>query len=242
MPTSVGACWFLLDQQYGLPHSVIQLEDIDRRTLRSYTVLVLPDDGAGGKGYTAAVDAETLESIREWVEAGGVLVGLGGAAFFAATEEAGLTSVREAPDPDEDLSEEEEKEQKTALAREMLLEREHREQRERLPGTIFRVKVDPNHPLGFGYAGEARVLKISDRALELGSPGTNAAWFDAPARVSGYASEETVARLQESPFLVDETRGRGHVVLYVEDPNFRLFWYGLNRMFLNSLFFLGEAR
>lgn len=28
----------------------------------------------------------------------------------------------------------------------------------------------------------------------------------------------------------------------VEDPNFQLFWYGLNRMFLNRLLFLGEAR
>jgi hypothetical protein len=47
-----------------------------------------------------------------------------------------------------------------------------------------------------------------------------------------------VERFKEKPFLIDEPRGRGHVVLYVEDPNFRVFWYGLNRMFLNSIYFL----
>jgi hypothetical protein len=92
-------------------------------------------------------------------------------------------------------------------------------------------------PLGFSYSGGARAQDL-DRALELGPPGTNVAWFTASPRLSGYASAETVKRLEERPFLVDQPRGRGHVVMYVEDPNFRLFWYGLNRIFLNSIFFL----
>ena len=58
--------------------------------------------------------------------------------------------------------------------------------------------------------------------------------------MSGYASPETEDHFVDRPFLVDEPVGRGHVVMYVEDPNFRLFWYGLNRLFLNSLFFLAE--
>ena len=42
---------------------------------------------------------------------------------------------------------------------------EHRQRLENVPGTIFRVRVDPLHPLGFGYEGEARVLKIDKRTL-----------------------------------------------------------------------------
>ena len=37
---------------------------------------------------------------------------------------------------------------------------------------------------------------------------------------------------------IAERQGRGYVVMYVEDPNFRLFWSGLTRLFLNSIYFL----
>ncbi len=42
----------------------------------------------------------------------------------------------------------------------------------------------------------------------------------------------------DTPYVVAERSGRGHVVMYAGDPNFRLFWFGLNRLFLNSLCFL----
>jgi hypothetical protein len=237
-PTSVGACWFLLDQVYDIPHSLVSIDDLSRSTLRPYSVLIFPDDGAGGGGYTAVMDSAVVNEIRQWVSDGGVFVGLGGGAFFAASEGSGLSTVRQASNDGEDLSEEEQEAHDMARRQETRTERERRERLEALPGTIFRVKVDPLHPLGFGYTDQVRVLKISDRALELGPPGSNVAWFTALPRVSGYASAEAEEHLEGRPFLVAEPVGRGHVVMYVEDPNFRLFWYGLTRLFLNSVYFL----
>ena len=239
-PTSLGACWFLLDRVYGIPHSIVELDDLSETMLRDYTVLVFPDDDALGSGYSAAVDSSTVTVIRRWVEGGGVFVGLGGGAFFAGAGRSGLSSVKTLPDTagTESLKAEERTARELRRKLETLAERERRERLEQVPGTIFRIKVDPQHPLGFGYSGEAQVFKMSRGALELGPEGTNVAWFTASAKVSGYASRENVERLKEKPFLIDEPRGRGHVVLYVEDPNFRVFWYGLNRMFLNSIYFL----
>lgn len=242
LPTSLGACWFLLDQSYGIPYSLVPIEEISEDALRRYTVLVFPDDGAGGRGYSSEIDSSTVRVIQDWILEGGVFVGLGGGAFFATADRAGLSTVETAPGPDAELSEEEKEELEQKQRRETQAEIELREQREVLPGTIFRVQVDPLHPLGFGYDGEARVLKITNRALELGPPGTNVARFTASPKVSGYASARDVDYLAQRPFLVDEERGRGHVVLYVEDPNFRLFWYGLNKLFLNSLYFLSSPR
>jgi hypothetical protein len=241
-PTSLGACWFLLDRMYGIPHSLIDLEGgIPASALRDYTVLVFPDDGEGGSGYAASVDSETVGVIREWIRSGGVFVGLAGGAFFAAKDMSGLAATAQAPDADtENLSEEEQEDLDQALRRETRREREHRRLTNTLPGTIFRVRVDPLHPLGFGYSEDLRVLKISNRALELGPPGSNAAWFTDDPKIAGYASPRSVEHLAGRPFLVDEPDGEGHVVLYVEDPNFRLFWYGLNKLFLNSIFFLSE--
>ncbi len=239
-PTSVGACWFLLDRLYHIPHSLIPLSQLTEAGLARYTVLVFPDDEAGGDDYAASLDSAQVAAIGRWVDRGGVFVGLGGGAFFADADHAGLSGVKEVPplDSDDGLSDEDRDARDRERKLETLAERERRERLEELPGTIFRVRVDPQQPLGFGYTTEARVLKISNRALELGPPGTNVAWFTESPKVSGYASPEAVDRLVNRPFLVDQPRGRGHVVLYLEDPNFRLFWYGLNRLFLNSVFFL----
>lgn len=239
-PTSLGACWFLLDRVYHVPHSIVQIDDLTEHVLDDYTVLVFPDDEAAGSGYAAAVDSSKVALIRRWVNNGGVFVGLGGGAFFASASHSGLSTVKTLPDSvgSESKKGEDQKAKELKRRLETSAERERRERLEEVPGTIFRIKMDPQHALGFGYSGGTQVFKMSRDALDLGPEGTNVAWFTASAKVSGYASRENVERLKEKPFLIDEPRGRGHVVMYVEDPNFRLFWYGLNRMFLNSIYFL----
>lgn len=244
-PTSAGACWYLFDRLYHIPYSLVRLGDLSAQTLSRYSVVVFPDDGAGGNDYAAAVDSSTVEMLRTWIRGGGVFVGLGGGAFFAAADEVGLASVRKAPPDEEDedasLSGEDKTSEDTDRRLETEAERARRKRLDVLPGTIFRIEVDPQQPVGYGYTGQARVLKINDNTLELGPPGTNPAWFTASPKVSGYATPEAVHKLAGSPFVVDEPLGRGHVVLYVEDPNFRLFWYGLTKLFLNSLFFLSPG-
>jgi zinc carboxypeptidase/biotin protein ligase-like protein len=239
-PTSLGACWYLLDRVYDVPHSLVQMDDLSESVLSNYTVLVFPDDEEGGSGYSEMIDSTKVSVIKRWVQNGGVFVGLGGGAFFAAADKAGLSSVKSLPDSagKAPAKGEDRKTQELKRRLETGAEREHRERIEEVPGTIFRIKMDPQHPLAFGYSGETQVFKMSRQALDLGPEGTNVAWFTASAKVSGYASRENVERFKEKPFLIDEPRGRGHVVLYVEDPNFRVFWYGLNRMFLNSIYFL----
>ena len=238
-PPSLGACWFLLDRLYRIPHSLVEPSQLTRRNLDDYDVLVLPDTRGGDRAYEAVLDSSRVAAVKDWIRGGGVLVGLGNGAFFSTRDISGLSSVAMAPREADDTLSDEEKDRRDKERRiESSRQREQRKREDALPGTIFRVRVDPLHPLGFGYSGETRVLKISNRALELGPPGTNVAVFTSSPKVSGYASTENTSRLVDRPFLVDEPVGRGHVVMYVEDPNFRLFWYGLTRLFLNSIFFL----
>ena len=239
-PTSVGACWFLLDQIYEIPHSLLGLSELTESALLQYSVLIFPDDGAWGTHYMGKVDSSSINAIKTWVSSGGIFIGLGGGAFFASADKSGISSIREAPKPDDELSSE--KAETTALGQKMetTAKREHRKKREVLPGTILRIRMDPIHPLGFGYESEASVLKISDKALSLGPPGTNVAWFTASPKIAGYATKKSAEHLANKPFLIDEQKSRGHVVLYVADPNFRLFWGGLTKTFLNGLFFLSE--
>ena len=40
-----------------------------------------------------------------------------------------------------------------------------------------------------------------------------------------------------TPALIAERSGAGSVILFADNPNFRGYWYGTNKLFLNALFF-----
>ena len=56
-------------------------------------------------------------------------------------------------------------------------------------------------------------------------------------RVSGLVWKEMLEALPGRAYLIDERIGQGHIILYADDPNFRAYWDGLSRLFLNSLLF-----
>jgi hypothetical protein len=68
--------------------------------------------------------------------------------------------------------------------------------------------------------------------------GVNAAIFLSPAEnlASGYLWEENRKQLAFKPFLIAQTQGRGVVVGFTADPNFRAYMDGLNVLFLNAVF------
>jgi len=89
--TQYGALWRLLDDEFRVRVSSLELSSLGGVDLSKYNVLVLPN--AGGR-YKRALGDEGAAKIREWVEAGGTLVGIGSGAAFAADSSAGLTSIR----------------------------------------------------------------------------------------------------------------------------------------------------
>jgi hypothetical protein len=55
-------------------------------------------------------------------------------------------------------------------------------------------------------------------------------------RLAGYLWPEVPARLGGSPFLWTERVGRGRVIGFAGDPNFRDLWRGLLPIFANAVF------
>jgi len=108
-----------------------------------------------------------------------------------------------------------------------------------VPGAIFRAKVYPYHYLSYGYEDEVPVLVWSNLAFTVDASVGTPVFFKKGERtlVAGFAFPDSIERLAGTPYLMDEKRGLGHVILYMDDPNFRLYWDGLTRMFFNSLFF-----
>ncbi|MEM7385238.1 MAG: zinc carboxypeptidase, partial [Verrucomicrobiota bacterium] len=61
--------------------------------------------------------------------------------------------------------------------------------------------------------------------------------YDQEPLLCGYVHEENLGRIADSASLVAERRGKGCVIAFVDNPNFRAFWYGTNKLYLNALFF-----
>ncbi len=95
---SFGAAWHALDHRVGVRTSQINIESLSRTDLRRYNVLVVPS-------MFGSLEDSAREELATWVEQGGTLVALGGAATALANEESGLSAVRRLRDVLESLDE-----------------------------------------------------------------------------------------------------------------------------------------
>ena len=55
--------------------------------------------------------------------------------------------------------------------------------------------------------------------------------------LSGYTSPERIEDIKGTPMMTAERMGRGSVILFADNPNFRATYLGAEKLFINSLFF-----
>lgn len=226
-----GQIWHLLDQRIHMPVTKVDVTDIGRVDWARYDVLVLV---SGNLSFMTP----HLDALRRWVRGGGTLVALRGAAAWAARND--LTPNIDPPTvgrlPDEEIA---------PIAERIDYERAGELQgAQAIGGSIWEADLDITHPLGWGYT--RRWLPVwRDHSNFFSMPEnpyiTVARLTDDP-HLSGYASDENHARLAGSPSVLADQLGAGSVVLLIDNPNFRGYWRGTNRLFLNALFFGDHIR
>jgi hypothetical protein len=244
---SFGAIWAMFDLQYGIQFIPMKLDQLRYVDLHDYTAMIFPDDWSDGRGYQSELDSNAVDKIRAWVRGGGTFIGIEGGAAFASASVGKLSGVKiKEKKKDEDAKKDEKKEGKLTeeeLEKRMTVEeRERKNRRDEIPGTIVRVKLDVSHPLGFGYDTTINVMKTSTTMFELSGSGYNVGIYPPSARVSGFMSPENEKKLDGTAYLVHERLGGGNIILFADDPNFRLFWDGLNKVFLNSVLLMPSIR
>jgi Zinc carboxypeptidase len=256
-----GSLWFLLEKQVGLPFSPIRAESLRDTDLNQYNVLILPPDSGDGRSYTRILDKNR---ITEWVNNGGLLIGIRGGAVWATKRRGGIASAgfhwvrrdaeeqrieeeRASAKPGEPREEEpqpskedKEKQNQAKLDRKLMkyAEREQDFRRELIPGTVLRVNIDNTHPLGFGLPEQMAVLDRTAPILELTAKGENPAYFAKDTiKLSGFISPENEKKLSLTAYALRERVGSGHVVLFADNPSFRGHWDATARILLNAIFF-----
>jgi hypothetical protein len=107
-------------------------------------------------------------------------------------------------------------------------------------GILARADVEDEHWLTAGVASRLNVLVTGNdiyAPVRLSDADT-VARFAAPDQVlaSGVLWEENRRQLAFKPFVVSKSTGRGVVVGFTADPNFRAHMAGLNLIFINAIF------
>jgi hypothetical protein len=111
----------------------------------------------------------------------------------------------------------------------------------RVGGVVFAADIDPSHPIAFGYRDrDIYVYRNHNIMIQPSQNPVNTVvqYKDLP-QVDGYVHPETLKTIQGSASTLVSSIGRGNVICLIDNPNFRGFWYGTNRLFMNSLFFGG---
>jgi hypothetical protein len=214
-----GEIWHLLDQRLSMPITKMDLSDFSRADLNRYNVMVL----VSGR-YPA--DKSSIEKIKSWIQNGGTLITL-----KTASEWAIKSKLSDAKLFAEDT---------TKIAKRTNYEdAQNTEGARRIGGSIFQVDLDVTNPIGFGF--NDRKIPVYRNGTTFILPNKNpyntVAQYTSNPLIGGYFHKSNLKKIAGSAAIQVSAMGRGKVILFSDNPNFRGIWYGTNKLFLNALFF-----
>lgn len=210
-----GEIWQLLDQHWGIPVSLINSSDA--RNLSSYNTIIL----AGG-----SYSADLATALTPWVNQGGRLIATTSAVDWVSAREIWKLESRVfRPD----------------LTKLKFGELYDERGRHALPGAIFEAEFDTTHPLAYGLSETMPVFRDSNVFYTPpNTPGTTVARYTKTPILAGYASPEVAETIQQGAAVLAKRSGQGSIILIMDNPHFRAFFIGPNRLLANAVFFGGS--
>ncbi len=224
---AAGEVWHFFDQQLGYPVTLLDPDALGRIRLADYDVLILP-----GGNYGSVLTDERLKELSAWIRDGGRLVALERAAAFLAGKEGFALQRKDDGEAAEEKTPEEALRPYAERAREAISGD--------VTGAIFRVHLDPTHPLAFGYGDATFTLKRNDDAFAFLDDGWNVGVLREDPPLGGFAGAKAQPPLQHSLVFGVQDLGRGAVVYLLDDVLFRGFWYNGRLLFGNAVFLAGR--
>ncbi len=219
-----GEAWHQMDQRLGVPPVMVEISRLAKVTLSEYTHLLMTE------GKYSAINKKLKARITSWVNAGGILVAIQRAAIWTESLCFEADDCAEKNDEEEDAEEPSEAKAYADFD-------DQRAQRT-IGGAIVSAVVDNTHPIAFGFNDEMPFFRRGSTLLA-----TSENPFATPVRytenplLSGYIGAERLAEMSNQPAVIAERHGKGLVVRFANNPLFRGFWRGTERLWVNTLFF-----
>jgi hypothetical protein len=215
-----GEIWHLLDQRFHMPVTKVEISRFNNMDLQRYNTIIMP-----GGSYNA-ISEIGKNRLQEWIRNGGNLVAMRTANNWLVNQKIlSLNFIRATPEEiPENIP--------------YYLSREYRGARN-IPGSIFEIRMDISHPIAYGYKrNQLPVFKSGSMIVEKGNnPFANPLVYTNNPLLSGYVHNSFLQPIQGSSSIVISSQGRGNIITFVDNPNFRAFWYGTNKLFMNAIFF-----
>ncbi|MCW9036678.1 M14 family metallopeptidase [Altibacter sp.] len=220
-PYDAGEIWHLMDQRFDMALTKIDTRDFSRTDLSRYTDIIIPSS------WGNALDKEDAEKLKSWVEAGGTLIGYKNAGRWFNSNELLKMEFKTRKDTATNISFEQRSDYRGAQV---------------IGGAIFETKLDRSHPVAFGYKNlTLPVFRNSTLFLKSDEDSYNnpIVYTDTPL-LSGYISTPNLEDLKNTAAVKIGGLGRGQVIYFTDNHNFRAFWYGTNKLLMNAIFFGDE--
>ena len=216
---SAGEIWHLLDHRYRIPVVLVKPEQVKRINLFDFNTLIMPD---GSYNW----DEPTRKKLQSWLEAGNVVVAMEDANQWLDRKK--LVDMKRKKMSTSDSARSLPYNQRRNLSRS-----------QRISGVILRASVDPTHPVNYGIQGKTLpVFKDNDEIYQnQGNPHDIPVMIGEAPLLSGYLSDANRKHIENTPYCQVHHSNGGIIISFTANPNFRGFWYGTNRLFMNALFY-----
>ncbi|MFN3851039.1 MAG: M14 family zinc carboxypeptidase [Spirosomataceae bacterium] len=211
-----GEIWHLLDQRINIPLVTVDIETVNRINLDKYTHILMVSGNYGNLSE---------DKIRRFVAGGGTLVAMNTSVEWAASKKIANVTLKSG-------------DSETKEKRPYVLASKYSGALA-TAGTIFEAKIDPTHPICYGYKQD-KIALFKDNNIfmeDTKDPYNTPLIFTPNPLMAGYIHPKNEKLIKNSPAVIAHTSGAGRVISMTENHNFRAFWYGTNKLFLNTLFF-----
>ena len=209
-----GEIWHMLDTRFKIPVTMINVSRFPSADLNRYNVLII----AGSPDLSQAV----VENIRIWNRRGGTIIGCEGAnSWLSRNKLADIEFTPAAP---------------SRLKEGVYADRSVNSQAQQLPGSIFETRLDLTHPLCYGFTRDRLpVMKTGNTvARKDQNIYNNPLVYTSSPLLSGYCTNDNLERIKNAPFASVHSN---RVISLYDNTNFRAYWYGTNKVFMNAIFF-----
>ncbi|MDT0678345.1 M14 family metallopeptidase [Autumnicola musiva] len=220
-PFDAGEIWHLFDQRFDMRITKLDIKNLSQTDLSRYTDIILT------ASYGGAINKNQTTQLKEWVKSGGSLIAYRSSVKWLKENEFINLKFKEIEDTAININFEEIQDYKGA---------------QRIGGAIFKVNMDRSHPISFGYTdNNIASFRNTEIFMEADKDSYNnpLQYADEPL-LSGYISKENLDLLAGSVPLKVQGLGRGKVMAFTDNPNFRAFWLGTNKLLMNAIFFGDE--
>ena len=209
-----GEIWHLLDTKYKIPVTKIDVNNLNRGSLSKYSHVILPNYSSN------KIDAN---QIKTYINNGGKLIAYRSSIqWLNKNEIVKVNFIKNELKPSNVNFDQKRKYYGAQL----------------ISGSIFNTNLDRSHPINFGVSNSTiphfrnSTIFMSPEKDKFNNP----IKYTTSPLLSGYISNDNLDILKNSvPFKVKKV-GKGKVLMFTDNTQFRAFWYGTNRLLSNAIF------